>query len=95
MQPSPFHLRVLHFTFDNLALTYNKFMQLVTPSVVAMAVRKASSTPMTTSTVKGAFRNGNLGVMDYYKLENIKADTQMREGISKVGQSNQPKTNSK
>ena len=32
-----------------------------------------------------AFRNGNLGVMDYYKLENIKADTQMREGISKVG----------
>ena len=42
-----------------------------------------------------AFRNGNLGVMDYYKLENIKADTQMREGISKVGQSNQPKTNSK
>ncbi len=32
-----------------------------------------------------AFRHGNLGVMDYYKLENIKADTQMREGISKVG----------
>ena len=30
-----------------------------------------------------AFRNGNLGVMDYYKLENIKADTAMRDNISK------------
>ena len=43
MRPSPFHLRVVRFTFDNLALTYNKFMQLVTPSVVAMAVRMAAS----------------------------------------------------
>ena len=39
-----------------------------------------------------AFRNGNLGVMDYYKLENIKADTGMREAISKSGQP-QPKKN--
>ncbi len=30
-----------------------------------------------------AFRSGNLGVMDYYRLQNIKADTQMRESISK------------
>jgi len=29
-----------------------------------------------------AFRNGNLGVMDYYKFNNIKADTKMRESIS-------------
>jgi uncharacterized protein YqfA (UPF0365 family) len=28
-----------------------------------------------------AFRNGNLGVMDYYKLNNIKADTEMRSSI--------------
>src|SRR5688572_8532117 len=32
-----------------------------------------------------AFRNGNLGVMDYYKLRNVQADTQMREAISKPG----------
>lgn len=32
-----------------------------------------------------AFRTGNLGVMDYYKFENIKADTSMRESISKPG----------
>jgi uncharacterized protein YqfA (UPF0365 family) len=30
-----------------------------------------------------AFRSGNLGVMDYYKLRNVQADTQMREAISK------------
>lgn len=28
-----------------------------------------------------ALRNGNLGVMDYYQLKNIQADTQMRESI--------------
>ncbi|RLD46839.1 MAG: UPF0365 family protein [Bacteroidetes bacterium] len=32
-----------------------------------------------------AFRNGNMGIMDYYKFKNIKADTQMRESISKKG----------
>lgn len=33
-----------------------------------------------------ALRNGNLGVMDYYKLENLKSDTQMREAISSQGE---------
>lgn len=41
-----------------------------------------------------AFRNGNLGVMDYYKLQNIKADTQMRESIGKPQQTT-PKTEKK
>ncbi len=30
-----------------------------------------------------AFRTGNLGVMDYYKMKNVIADTAMREGIAK------------
>lgn len=29
-----------------------------------------------------AFRSGNLGIMDYYKLKNIQADTVMRESIA-------------
>lgn len=29
-----------------------------------------------------AFRNGNLGIMDYYRMENVKADTNMRDAIS-------------
>ena len=32
-----------------------------------------------------AFRNGNLGVMDYYKFQNIQADTDMRESIADEG----------
>ena len=30
-----------------------------------------------------AFRNGNLGIMDYYRMENIQADTEMRDSIAK------------
>ncbi|MBN8703886.1 MAG: flotillin-like protein FloA [Bacteroidetes bacterium] len=30
-----------------------------------------------------AFRNGNLGIMDYYKMQNIQADTEMRDSIAK------------
>ena len=30
-----------------------------------------------------AFRSGNLGVMDYYKMKNIEADTSMRETIAR------------
>ena len=38
-----------------------------------------------------AFRNGNLGVMDYYNMMNVQADTKMREGISgKGGENTQP-----
>ena len=29
-----------------------------------------------------AFKNGNLGIMDYYKMKNMIADTQMRESIA-------------
>lgn len=29
-----------------------------------------------------AFRNGRLGVMDYYKMENVQADTRMRQSLS-------------
>jgi uncharacterized protein YqfA (UPF0365 family) len=32
-----------------------------------------------------AFREGNLGIMDYYKMKNIEADTGMRDSISKSG----------
>ena len=30
-----------------------------------------------------AFRNGNLGIMDYYKMRSVEADTEMRSSISK------------
>jgi uncharacterized protein YqfA (UPF0365 family) len=30
-----------------------------------------------------AFRSGNLGIMDYYRMKNLQADTDMRESIAK------------
>ncbi|MBW6463334.1 MAG: flotillin-like protein FloA [Bacillota bacterium] len=36
-----------------------------------------------------ALRDGNLGVMDYYQLKNVMADTDMRSSISKLGQQEQ------
>lgn len=33
-----------------------------------------------------AFKKGNLGVMDYYRMQNMKADTSMRKAISEEGE---------
>ena len=32
-----------------------------------------------------AFRQGNLGIMDYYRMKNLQADTVMREEIASTG----------
>jgi uncharacterized protein YqfA (UPF0365 family) len=37
-----------------------------------------------------ALREGKLGVMEYYDMKNVVADTQMRESISKVGEAQVP-----
>ena len=34
-----------------------------------------------------AFRSGNMGIMDYYRMKNIQSDTSMRENIAGTGQS--------
>ncbi|MDD2562557.1 MAG: flotillin-like protein FloA [Eubacteriales bacterium] len=36
-----------------------------------------------------ALRTGKLGVMDYYQMQNVRADTQMREGIAKAADADQ------
>jgi len=38
--------------------------------------------------IADAFRSGNLGVMDYYRLRNVQADTQMREAVARPGGEN-------
>jgi uncharacterized protein YqfA (UPF0365 family) len=42
-----------------------------------------------------AFRSGNLGVMDYYRVKNIEADTNMRDAIAKPVAGTKPATPSK
>ena len=35
--------------------------------------------------IADSFRSGNLGVLDFYRMKNIQADTSMREAIAKPG----------
>ena len=46
----------------------------------AMVVENEAKVPLA---IAEAFMHGNLGIMDYYRLKNIGADTQMRESIAK------------
>ncbi|UUX35446.1 flotillin-like protein FloA [Fundicoccus culcitae] len=46
----------------------------------AKVVEAESEVPLA---IAEAFRNGNLGVFDYYSLENIRSDTAMRDSIAK------------
>jgi uncharacterized protein YqfA (UPF0365 family) len=42
-----------------------------------------------------AFREGNLGIFDYYNMQNIKSDTGMRDSISEISEktTNDPEEN--
>lgn len=41
-----------------------------------------------------AFRSGNLGIMDYYRMQNIQSDTDMRDAISGAGEKESKKKGS-
>ena len=40
-----------------------------------------------------AFRDGNLGIMDYYRMQNIQSDTDMRQSISDIDENDKKGTN--
>ena len=48
----------------------------------AKVVEAESKVPLA---LADALKSGNLGVMDYYNMENIKSDTDMRDSIAKSG----------
>jgi uncharacterized protein YqfA (UPF0365 family) len=39
-----------------------------------------------------AFRDGNLGIMDYYRMQNIQSDTDMRQSISDIDENDKKRT---
>jgi uncharacterized protein YqfA (UPF0365 family) len=47
----------------------------------AMRAKVVEAEAQIPQAIAEAFRNGNLGVMDYYRLNNLKADTEMRSAI--------------
>jgi uncharacterized protein YqfA (UPF0365 family) len=60
------------------ALAAEQEMKAETQRMRAKVVEAEATVPIA---LADAFRSGNLGVMDYYRMNNIKADTEMRGAI--------------
>jgi uncharacterized protein YqfA (UPF0365 family) len=56
--------------------------QEMTARVQEMRARVVEAEAEVPRAMAEAFRAGNLGIMDYYRMRNIQADTSMREGIA-------------
>jgi len=59
--------------------------QEMVASVQEMRAKVVEAEAEVPAAMAKALREGKLGVMDYYNLQNIFADTQMRDSISKLG----------
>jgi len=62
-----------------MAVAYEQEMKAKAQEARAKVIEAEVEIPLA---MADAFRQGNLGIMDYYKFKNIQADTQMRESIS-------------
>jgi uncharacterized protein YqfA (UPF0365 family) len=63
------------------AVALEQEMQARVQEMQAKVVEAQAQVPLA---MAEAFRKGHLGVMDYYKMENIQADSSMRKSISKT-----------
>jgi uncharacterized protein YqfA (UPF0365 family) len=63
-----------------LAVASEQEMRAREQEMRAKVVEAEAEVPLA---IAESFRSGNLGIMDYYRLKNIQADTGMRESISK------------
>lgn len=64
-----------------MAIAQEQEMKAKVVEMNALVVEAESKVPLA---IADAFANGKLGVMDYYNMKNIMADTSMRESISKT-----------
>ena len=58
--------------------------------VQAMRANVVQSEAKVPEAIANAFNNGKLGVMDYYRLQNIQADTNMRNNLFGSSENNKP-----
>lgn len=63
-----------------MAVALEQEMKAKAQEARAQVIEAESQVPLA---MAEAFRNGNLGIMDYYRMKNIQADTQMRETLGK------------
>ena len=69
-----------------LAVALEQEMKAKAQEARAKVIEAEAEVPMA---MAESFRAGNLGIMDYYRMKNIQADTEMRDAIAKPPQ--QPK----
>jgi uncharacterized protein YqfA (UPF0365 family) len=65
-----------------MAVAREQEMKASVEEMRAQVVKSEAQVPLA---MADALRQGNLGVMDYYNLQNLLSDTQMRETLSRVG----------
>ncbi|MGI5974551.1 MAG: flotillin-like protein FloA [Paludibacter sp.] len=63
-----------------MAVALEQEMKAKTQEQRAKVIEAEAEVP---KAIAEAFRSGNLGIMDYYRIKNIEADTSMRESIAK------------
>lgn len=69
--------------------------QEMTAEVARMKAKVVEAEAEIPRAISEAFRSGNLGVMDYYNLRNIQADTDMRNSIAGPNDKNEDKNDDK
>jgi uncharacterized protein YqfA (UPF0365 family) len=62
-----------------MAVAHEQEMKAKAQEARAKVIEAEAEIP---KSIAAAFLNGNLGVMDYYKMQNVQADTEMRQSIS-------------
>lgn len=65
-----------------MAVAHEQEMKAAVQEMQAKVVEAQAEVPLA---MAAALREGKLGVMDYYNLQNVQADTQMRDAISRSG----------
>ncbi len=75
-----------------MAVAREQEMKAEVQAMNAKLVEAEAQVPLA---IAQALREGNLGVMDYYNMKNLLADTDMRSSISKLTEENEPKKDNK
>ncbi|MCD1146860.1 flotillin-like protein FloA [Peptoniphilus sp. KCTC 25270] len=73
-----------------MAMAREQEMRAEVEAMRARVVEAESEVPLA---LANALKSGNLGVLDYYKMQNIQSDTKMRESLSKGKSLNSGKDN--
>ena len=73
-----------------MAVAHEQEMKAKAQEARAKVIEAEAEIPRAIAT---AFVSGNLGIMDYYKMQNVQADTEMRQSISGSGTGKGPTGN--